>query len=192
MKTLILLPAIVLSFCLAVPSQVQAASFLLTFEAGPFNPGSAPDNPVTGSFIYEAATSTSPITGLSGVNLTINGNVYTLADIGFDVSGSESTIGALTNGGAGSISGGSSNDFRLVWDHTTQTASDFRYTTASTNPLFTLANGASVSPFTITAIPEPGTMSLAVLLGAGALAGRRLRRREDAEESADEAAAATA
>lgn len=172
--------AAALTAVLLVAADTQAASFLLNFTAGPFNPGSAPDDPVTGSFVYEAATSTSPITGINNVNLTINGNVYTLADVGFDVTGSESTIGALFNG-VSSIAGGSNDDFRLDWNHTTQTASDFRYTTASTNALYT---SASFSQFTVTAIPEPGTTGVALLIGLGAVAGRRMRRRRD--EAVDE------
>jgi len=156
----------------------NAASFLLNFTAGPFTPGTGPAT-ISGSFNYTAASATSPITSVDSVSVTTQATTYTLAAIGSSSAGNISTIGALSGGGVDTIPGGSVDDFRLTWDHTTGTPSDFRYSTAATSPLYTLSG--SFSNFTITpaAVPEPGTAALVLILGAGTLVGRRLRRKSE-------------
>ena len=64
----------------AIPITVSftAASFIELEEAV-----AAPMDPVTGSIVYDAASTTSNINSLTSINLTITGHTYLLSEVGF-------------------------------------------------------------------------------------------------------------
>ena len=65
-----------------VTTAAGAIPVTLTFTASGFGPG-APQDPVTGSYTWEADSVTGDIAALTAVNLTIGGHTYTLGEVGF-------------------------------------------------------------------------------------------------------------
>ncbi len=81
--------------------------------------GGAPTDPVTASFVYEAASLTSPIQSLQSASLTIGGFTYAVEDLGFvspvDFDPDIDVIGGALNGPDYVVSDGS-NDFFVSFD----------------------------------------------------------------------------
>jgi hypothetical protein len=159
---------------LMLPALVRADVFTLNFTANGFAAG-APQNPVSGSFTYEAASATSPVTALDSVNLTIAGHTYALVDIGFLSpygGGPDTVIGGVSNGVADVTSG--TDDFYLVWTTATDVPDGFLYST----PDHGNYGASSFQSFSITpaAVPEPSSVVLLLTIAAGlTLSLRRLR-----------------
>jgi hypothetical protein len=100
--------AIALLLTLGV-GQAAALPFTLSFTA--VVPGFPAGPNISGSFQYEAASALAPIGALTGVDLTLSGHVFTLADTGVaNFGASSSQFGGLTGGGIGSLNVGA-NDF---------------------------------------------------------------------------------
>ena len=142
----------------------------------------APTNPVTGTFVYDAASTTANINSLTSIDLTIEGHTYSLSEVGFvtglDISSSPfnppsvlgQNIGGTTGGGVTSIGPNAYPDFWLLWDQTGLVGLQFIY---STVVLGVVPGGVvhltnSFSQFSVTAssaaVPEPTTM---FLIGSG-------------------------
>jgi PEP-CTERM motif len=141
-----------------------AVSFTEFEEALP-----APMDPVTGSIVYDAASTTSNINSLTSINLTIAGHTYQLSEVGFAPLGSDQLIGGLSFG-VGGISH-HTDDFYIRWNQTTLIPFDFTYTTTATGPAggFFLSN--TFTQFSVTAaeaVPEPGSLAL-LAVGVAAL-----------------------
>jgi hypothetical protein len=128
---------------------------------------SAPIDPVTGSFTYDAPSITSDPTSLTAVNLTIGGHAYTLTEVGSEAVGSEALIGGVVNGVDAVASG--TDDFFL-----------FAYATSNTQAVF---EGTNFTQFNVTAatpVPEPSTWAM-MLVGFAGLGYAGYRRRSAQE-----------
>jgi len=154
---------------ICMPGTARADIFNVSFTAAGFGAG-APQDPVSGSFEFTAASATSAITALDSVNLTIAGHVYTLGEVGFS-NGSHTLIGGTLN--TPNAISSNTTDFWIRWTTASDAPLDFIYSTAGVNDFFS----GSLRTFSITAVPEPA--SLALLLGAGPfLVPALLRRRK--------------
>jgi hypothetical protein len=100
-----------------------AVSFTEFEEALP-----APMDPVTGSIVYDAASTTSNINSLTSINLTIAGHTYQLSEVGFRSDGSNQSIYGLSFG-EGMFH--HTDDFDIRWNQTTLVPFGFSYTTTS-------------------------------------------------------------
>jgi len=153
----------------AIPA--QAIPITVQFTAKEFSdtpPASPPTDPVTGTIVYEAASTTADIDSLTSINLTIDGYVYPLDEVGYISSFGaplKQIIGGKLNG-VDTITSGT-NDFWIVWNQSTLMPLDFGY--ASSNFPLNIWHSQTFDPFSITAstaVPEPTTM---LLLGSGLL-----------------------
>jgi hypothetical protein len=151
--------------------------FQLNFTATGFAAG-APQDPVSGSLVFEAASATSTVTALDSINLTIAGHTYALSDVFLDpayAGTTETLVGGSLNGEALNIG---TNDFSLGWFPSSGAGHEFDYATAGTRTIF---YSPTFSTFEITSVtgtvPEPASVSLLLAIGPFLLLGlRRLRR----------------
>ena len=87
---------ILLSVGGAMPA--RAIPVTVSFQATGFTGvGVPPVDPVVGSIVYDAASTTSNINALTSINLTIAGHTYTLAELDFASVSPNQFIEALTN-----------------------------------------------------------------------------------------------
>jgi hypothetical protein len=149
----------------AIPA--QAIPIEVEFTAKGFSdipPASPPTDPVTGTILYEAASTTANIDSLTSINLTIDGHVYALSEVGYiSPFGPYQVIGGKLSGVDGIGSG--TNDFWIVWYQDTLNPVDFAY--ASSKFPSNIWHSQTFDPFRITAstaVPEPSTI---LLLGSG-------------------------
>jgi len=155
-------------FALLAATAAQAIPVSVAFTATGFVPlfGStpAPDDPVSGTIVYDAASVNAAINSLTSITLTINGHVYTLGEIGFLSDPGIGEVGGLIDGVNGS--GSFEDDFVIIWDMNALTPLLFLYATANSDAIWTTS---SFSSFSVTAAPEPATLALFALgvLGAG-------------------------
>jgi hypothetical protein len=142
----------------AIPITVSftAASFIELEEAV-----AAPMDPVTGSIVYDAASTTSNINSLTSINLTITGHTYLLSEVGFTSPfGPSQLIFGLLNGSRIDVF---TNDFFMRWNETTLIPFDFTYATTATGATGGIFRSATFTQFSVTAataVPEPSTLAL--------------------------------
>lgn len=146
---------LVILVALAVSELAFAGTFKLDFTVE--NLGSV--SPISGSFTWEATSSSAPIDNLASVSLTIDGYSYALSEIGFVnfTSSDDIAIGA----GAGTlVVQDSTDDFIIRWDRTTGLPSQFVYATASCSCTPYIDNtGGSFTQFTITEVDSGTSIS---------------------------------
>jgi hypothetical protein len=160
----------------ATLTPAQAIPITVSFTATGFTPLSgtdpAPTDPVTGTIVYDAASTTSTINSFISVDLTIGGHTYSVGEL---VSGTfivKQFIGGAPFGFLGVQAG--TDDLALGWDQAGLGNPILIYATAAV-PGSTWSAG-SFTQFSITAapVPEPGSL---LLLGAGLLTGLVAMRR---------------
>jgi hypothetical protein len=143
----------------AIPITVSftAVSFIELEEAS-----AAPMDPVTGSIVYDAASTTSNINSLTSINLTITGHTYLLSEVGFiSPFGSDQLIGGLLN--TVPRIDVFTNDFSMRWNETTLVPFDFTYATTATSTSGGIFRSATFTQFSVTAaaaVPEPSSFAL--------------------------------
>jgi hypothetical protein len=166
--------ACVISLFLGAPA--WALPIELSFDAN--FPAGSPQTLVSGSFIYDAATLTSPIGYLINVDLTIAGHTYTVGELGFTVlPNGEELIGTASPELGAGASG--TNNFFLQYYADFGFAEPFflSYCTATSNICAISSSYSFFSVTAITAVPEPATWSLLLtgLFGAGLLSSLKTR-----------------
>jgi hypothetical protein len=166
----LVLAGVTVGLVVGAAAPAQAITVELDFTAD--FPAGSPDTIVTGQFIYQAASVTSPVDSLTSVDLTIGGHTYSLAELGSKTLGPFNLIGS-TSPGLGTVDEGV-DSFFLEYDPIAGTPINFPYSTSS---FPAIADAVSVPHFSIRAapVPEPATWALFLtgFLGAGALAARR-------------------
>ncbi|WP_457389229.1 hypothetical protein [Roseateles sp. P5_E1] len=174
-----------------LPSQqAQAKTYQLTFTATHFTsvlaPAPAPQDPVSGSIIFQADALGQPVTSIGAIDLSIAGHSYSLADLAFENWQGAPFPPSYTFGGKGNGAGGVApgvNDFFITLSGVSGYHDiSFLYSVAGTAQSSWIAyNYSDRFPSDIissiveipTAVPEP---SQALLLVAGmALFAGRLR-----------------
>jgi YVTN family beta-propeller protein len=109
-----------------------SASMTMRFTASGFPPSTgaaAPNDPVTGTIVWDAASPTSDIDGLRAITLTLDGHTYSVPEIGYYTASGWGVIGALSNYVSGIGSG--TNDFYIVWNKANRSPITFAYASAS-------------------------------------------------------------
>jgi len=171
---ILMLAAVLLAVGLTTPA--WAIPVTVSFEATGFGAG-APTDPVIGTIVYDAASTTSNINSLTSISLTIGSHAYTVGEVGFvSPFGTSQVIGALTGGVTGLSLG--SDDFFMRWDETTLVPDLFGYTTASSGvTFFQVVSPTNFTRFSVTAdttsVPEPGSLAL-FMVGVVVVKIRRL------------------
>jgi len=143
----------------------QAAPITVQFQASGFTDlgigNSPPTDPVSGTIIYEAASTTASIESLTSIALTIHGHTYSIGEVGFITPyGTGQAIGGLVNGV--DFVSSSTNDFAITWTGTLQ---PFEFYYASSSISYSVWVTENFDQFSITAptdVPEPGIL---ILLG---------------------------
>ena len=167
---------------LSLPISAGAVPLRLDFTASNFVIGQGsdpvPEDPISGSIVYEAAGLGATIDALISIDLTIDGHSYSLAEVSFQspwVGSQDIIYGSLNGIGMAYTSG--VNDFWLYFDRLTQLPvglDPFSYTTAALDSTWSTTH---FDTFSITEVRVPEPMSLS-LLGSGllVLSWRRRRR----------------
>jgi len=146
---------------------------MLDFKISGFpdsNGNPAPTDPVTGTIVWQAASSRDPILSFDSINMTIDGHAYSIGEIGYFRRSDTNwdTIGGTLNGVSQVIN--KTDDFWVLWNRDSSTPIDFRYTSSQTS------GGFVGSIFETFSIPEPTTISLLALCMCGLGARHILRR----------------
>ncbi len=143
------------------PIPAQAITIEVNFALSNFNSPNPPTDPVIGTIIYEAVSTTANIGSLTSIDLTIAGHVYTIGEVGFASpfqSGSQ-LIGGLVNGLI-TIQNGT-DDFWLLWNQSTLVPTLFGYTTArNTYYSWMTSSFSSFSVAEASTVPEPTALVL--------------------------------
>jgi hypothetical protein len=157
--TLSMLAFILLSVGGVAPA--RAIPITVSFQATGFTGvGIPPADPVVGSIVYDAASTTSNINSLTSINLTIAGHTYTLAELDFASVSPNQFIEALTNHTT-LVRG--NNNFVLSWMTPLLNNPFFQYSAPGASDIYL---SKDFTQFSVTAaqVPVPEPASLAILL----------------------------
>ena len=166
---------------LCIATGGQAATVTMEFSASGFQnagvqfPGF--DGPVSGSISWESTGNLlDPIGALTGLNLSIAGHAYTLAEVGIANEGTTQTaIGGLFNGANSAVGSGAAHDFLLVFDRVQPAITSFAYVIEGKAGAIWWTPTDSRAAFATDAngVPEPSALGLTVLAIGLLAAGRR-------------------
>ncbi len=128
--------------------------------------GAAPNDPVSGTIIYEAFSPKAKIDALVSIDLIIDGHSYSLAEVGFQSSDSFGIYGLVNDSGITTYkyeyAGTNKDDFGIGWSKDSLMPIAFNYSSS-------LRKGGGAwgtlkfSSFTVrdlSAVPEPNIMTL--------------------------------
>lgn len=168
-----------LALGLATAALVHAAPVTIEFSASGFqNAGTSYpgyDGPIHGSITWDRVNPDDPMGVLTGIDLTIAGHVYTLAEVGIANEGATQTaIGASPTGFNAVVGSGAAHDFLLVLDRVNPRISTFAFSIQGKTNAIWWAPTQTDARFATNGVPEPGGVLLAgAALGALGLVRRR-------------------
>jgi hypothetical protein len=159
----------------AIPlTPASAIPITVSFTASGFQAG-APADPVTGSIVYDAASTTAPPDSLTSIDLTIAGHAYSLAEVAFS-SFSDTIIGSTTAGFPVVI--GDINSFFIDWIASSITPVEFAYgCETGCSRAFTTFTFTQFSVTAAAAVPEPSSLTLLLAGVLGCCVSLHLVRR---------------
>jgi hypothetical protein len=156
--------------CLVISPGTRATTFEATFQASGFsslfNGLPPPQDRVSGSIVFDAATFGSPIDRIGSVSLVIGGHAYLPGEVGGVPVGTGYFFGGLLSGINNATDG--TDDFFV---YLVPSLEQFVYTTPSAFDAW----GTKAVTFSIAPIPEP-TVSLLFLIGLATVAAFRRYR----------------
>jgi MYXO-CTERM domain-containing protein len=168
-----------LALGLATAALVHAAPVTIEFSASGFQNGGTLypgfDGPIHGSITWNNdGDPHDPMGALTGIDLTIAGHVYTLAEVGIANEGSTQTaIGASPLGFNAVVGSGVAHDFLLVIDRVNPRIDAFAFTIEGKTGAIWWFPTHTEARFASHGVPEPGGL----LLAAAALAALVMVRR---------------
>jgi len=160
----------------------NAVTYTLQFTASGFLPGGAPQDPVSGTLVFDKFATDFSIVSLTSIDLTIAGHTYGVGELGFiNNAGPNVAVGGTINGVTGGSSG--TDDFALLWNQTSGSYVLLVYTCLLQGCEHIANAGSTVftEGLVSAAIPLPAALPLfATGLGALGLLGWRKKRKSAA------------